>query len=81
MAPMVKKDLLLCLALNPMILCDRHTTVCGNIRGMGIVLRVPQENVSPTNKGLRAWIDFMKLKYDIILLLQHILYNAPDLKI
>jgi hypothetical protein len=39
-------------------------TVHGNIRGTVIVLQVRRDNVNPTKKRLRAWIDHMKDSYD-----------------
>jgi hypothetical protein len=48
--------------------------VCENIWGIGIVLQVHWDSVNYTKKGLKAWIDHMRLNYDMILLLQHILY-------
>jgi len=44
------------------------------MRGTGIVLQVPRDSVNPVGKGLKSWVDHMELNYDMILLLQHILY-------
>jgi hypothetical protein len=48
----------------------------GNVhtRGTDIVLQVPQDNANPIGKGLISWVDYIELNYNMILLLQHILY-------
>jgi hypothetical protein len=53
----------------------RYTTrIHPYIRSIGIILQVPQDSTGPARKRLISCIDDMELNYDIIILLQHILY-------
>jgi hypothetical protein len=44
------------------------------IFGAPVVLQVPRDNNNLTWNGLISWVDHMELNYDMIILLQHILY-------
>jgi hypothetical protein len=44
------------------------------IQGIGVVLQVSRENANLTRKGLISWVYHIVLSYDIIILLQCILY-------
>jgi hypothetical protein len=44
------------------------------MRGTGIVLQVHRDSANLTGKGLISWVDYIVLNYDMIILLQHMLY-------